>query len=74
MSENRLINNGDAGSCRLLDVSTTAKRLGVSVTSVYRLKYKGIIQFVTTGPSKGYKVREPDLDDYKYRRDNDLLE
>ena len=60
-------------SDKLLDMSMVAKRLDISRASAYRLKDDNVLPAVQTGPRKGYRVKESDLNDYKHRRDNDML-
>lgn len=58
---------------KMLDLSIVAKRLDISLASAYRLINSNKLKFIKCGPKKGYKVREADLAEYLFKRDNDLF-
>jgi excisionase family DNA binding protein len=58
---------------KLLDVSMVAKRLGVSPATTYRLIGAGLLNAIRTGLTKGFKVRQGEVEDYLLKRDNNLI-
>jgi excisionase family DNA binding protein len=58
---------------KLLDVSMVAKRLDVSPATAYRLIGAGVLNAIRTGLTKGFKVKQGEVDAYLLKRDNSLI-
>jgi predicted site-specific integrase-resolvase len=47
---------------KVYEISVAAQRLGISVSSIYRMWYNGQIELKRRGPRKGYRVPESEIE------------
>ncbi len=58
---------------KLLTVRMVAKRLGLSISTIYRLVEAGELEVIRTGLKKGYKVPETSLNEFVENRRQEVF-